>query len=218
MASHTEENYLKTIVTLEGEREKVKITDLSKRLHITLPTANSMIRNLKKKGLVNYKKYRPVTLTKKGRKAAALVLRRHRLTEMFLVTKMGFGWEEVHVIAEQIEHIDSPVFFNRMDELLGFPETDPHGSPIPDKSGNILPSDMIALYDCKAGDSVVIGAILNDSNTFLNLLNDKQLKLGTRLTITNIEAYDQTMTISYDGHKNVAISDKVSSQILVKTA
>lgn len=139
MASVTEENYLKALFILVSERGMATISDLSSLLKVSLPTANSMIKNLKKQDLVNYEKYKPLSLTEKGKREAALVLRKHRLTEMFLVTKMGFGWEVVHEIAEQIEHIDSTIFFERMDELMGHPTIDPHGSPIPDKEGRVFP-------------------------------------------------------------------------------
>jgi DtxR family Mn-dependent transcriptional regulator len=115
MASPTEENYLKALFNLANEQGEINATDLSSILQVSTPTVNSMVRNLCKQGLVNYEKYKPISLTAKGKREAALVIRKHRLTEMYLVEKMGFGWEMVHEIAEQIEHIKSPVFFDRMD-------------------------------------------------------------------------------------------------------
>jgi DtxR family transcriptional regulator, Mn-dependent transcriptional regulator len=216
MASHTEENYLKTLLALSWEKENVSLSDLSHALNVKLPTANSMIKNLKKQGLVNYVKYKPVSLSVKGRKEAALVLRKHRLTEMFLTTVMGFGWEEVHTIAEQVEHINSPVFFDKMDDMLGSPKTDPHGSPIPDKNGNIIHSINIALTSCRAGQNVKLAALLNDSSEFLVFLNSKQLSLGTEISVVSIEPFDGSMTISYKDQQNIILSEKVSQQILVE--
>ncbi|MFB6340084.1 metal-dependent transcriptional regulator [Saccharicrinis sp. FJH62] len=215
MASHTEENYLKTLLALSGEKESVSLSDLSHDLNVKLPTANSMVKNLKNQGLVNYEKYKPLSLTPKGRRSAALILRKHRLTEMFLTTVMGFGWEEVHAIAEQVEHIDSPVFFDKMDEMLGAPKTDPHGSPIPDKNGNMIHPAFVPLSECKAGQIVIISAMLNDSSEFLMLLNSKQLSLGTEISIDSIEAFDRSITISYNEQNNITLSEKVSQQILV---
>ncbi|MEL6394137.1 MAG: metal-dependent transcriptional regulator, partial [Bacteroidota bacterium] len=133
MASPTAENYLKAIFHLSDQRDKVTLTSLAEELGVSAPTANSMVKTLKQDGLVAHEKYRPIELTAQGRKVAALIIRKHRLTEMFLVERMFFGWEEVHAIAEQIEHIQAPQFFERMDEMLGHPQFDPHGSPIPDK-------------------------------------------------------------------------------------
>ncbi|HZB13466.1 MAG TPA: metal-dependent transcriptional regulator, partial [Chryseolinea sp.] len=113
MASQTAENYLKTLFNLANEKGEINLSEISTTLNVSTPTANSMVKNLANQGLVNYERYKPVSLTVKGKKAAALVIRKHRLTEMFLVEKMGFGWEVVHEIAEQIEHINSPVLFDR---------------------------------------------------------------------------------------------------------
>ncbi|MEZ4994575.1 MAG: metal-dependent transcriptional regulator [Saprospiraceae bacterium] len=121
---------------MDRENSRISMTDLSIKLAVSKPTAN-MIKNLEEHGWVIYRKYQPVELTEAGRKMAALIIRKHRLTEMFLHEVMGFGWEEVHEIAEQIEHIHSEKLFTRMDEMLNYPASDPHGSPIPDKQGNI---------------------------------------------------------------------------------
>ena len=138
MATITIENYLKALYTLNQVSREISLTDLSKEMNVSAPTVNNMIKKLQDKGWVAYQKYKPIKLTTDGALQAAKIIRKHRLTEMFLVKIMGFGWEEVHDIAEQIEHIKSDDFFDRMDELLGFPKTDPHGSPIPDKNGKIL--------------------------------------------------------------------------------
>jgi DtxR family Mn-dependent transcriptional regulator len=138
MASQTEENYLKALFSLADEKGEISVSELSRILEVSMPTANSMVKNLHEQGLVHYEKYKPLSLTLKGKKEAALIIRKHRLTEMYLVEKMGFGWEKVHEIAEQIEHIKSTAFFDRMDELLGHPTIDPHGSPIPDKHGRVI--------------------------------------------------------------------------------
>jgi DtxR family transcriptional regulator, Mn-dependent transcriptional regulator len=137
MNSLTEENYLKALLSLSGDSGEVNAAAISKRLGIKMPTVTSMMRKLAGKHFVEYKRYRPLRLTEKGKKEALLIIRRHRLTELFLVKKMGFGWEEVHEIAEQLEHIQTKEFFERMDIILGFPKIDPHGKPIPDKDGKL---------------------------------------------------------------------------------
>ncbi len=215
MSTPTEENYLKALLALSGAEGKVSVSDLSKSLGVSTPSANSMVRKLAERGLVNYQKYKPLQLTKAGRKAAALIVRKHRLTEMFLVEQMGFGWEEVHAIAEQIEHVDSPGFFTRMDELMGHPTVDPHGSPIPDADGNITAKNRRRLSECGAGETVTVLGLDHDSNDFLHFLNDRDLGLGAQLRIHHREAFDGSLTLSYPGHDRVTFSKVVGDRILV---
>jgi DtxR family Mn-dependent transcriptional regulator len=214
LATITEENYLKAIFHLSEKREEVSISELSEALKVSKPTANSMVRNLQQKGLITYEKYRPLTLTDAGRKAAALVLRKHRLTEMYLVEKMGFGWDEVHEIAEQIEHIKSPVFFDRMDELMNFPRLDPHGSPIPDKEGKMEPSAHKQLSDCAPNSEVVLTALADSSKDFLEFLNSRGLQLGTHLKVISRSTFDNSILVDLEG-KNETLSAKVSQSLLV---
>jgi len=216
MTSPTEENYLKSLFTLSDKKGEVSITELSSLLSVSLPTVNSMVKNLKKQGLVNYEKYKPISLTEKGVKEAAFVVRKHRLTEMYLVNKMGFGWEEVHEIAEQLEHIHSIIFFNRMDELLGYPKFDPHGSPIPDKNGKISYIQYIKLSDCKVGETVKLVALAQSSNDFLKFLNYRELSLGTILEIKSVENFDSSMTVGYNDHASEVFSQTVCEQLLVE--
>ncbi len=216
MYSQTEENYLKSLYLLSNPKGEVSISELSNLLNVSLPTVNSMVKNLKSRELVNYEKYRPISLTKKGMKESAAVIRKHRLTEMFLVTKMGFGWEEVHDIAEQLEHIQSPVLFERMDQLLGFPKIDPHGSPIPDKEGEIIFVSQTKLSDCKRGDKVKMIALSYSSTDFLNFLNSRNLKLGTILEIMSVEPFDGSMTLCYNNHPAEVLSQIVCESLLVE--
>src|ERR1017187_9122636 len=163
MYSLTEENYLKALFNIANETGEVNVAVLSKRLDIKMPTVTSMMKKLSEKKLVHYESYKPLRLTEKGKKEAGLVIRKHRLTEMFLVEKMGFGWEAVHDIAEQIEHIQSPEFFEKMDGLLGYPKIDPHGSPIPDKNGRMELKPCNKLSECKAGETIKVCAVINTS-------------------------------------------------------
>ena len=216
MASQAEENYLKSLLELSNSSKGVNVSELSNLLRVSLPTVNSMVKNLKKQGLVNYEKYKPISLSGKGKKVAALVLRKHRLTEMFLVNKMNFGWDEVHDIAEQVEHIDSPVFFERMDELMGFPKFDPHGSPIPDKNGKITLEYKLRLSDCKTGDRVKLVTLSNDSSDFLRFLDNNELKLGTEIHILSVEPFDKSMLVSYINHSSKMLSQVVCERLLVQ--
>lgn len=216
MATQTEENYLKSLYFLANENYEVNISDLATHLQVSMPTVNSMVKSLFKSGWIIYEKYKPVILTLKGQTEAALIIRKHRLTEMFLVQKMGFGWEEVHEIAEQIEHIQAPKLFERMDEILNFPTMDPHGSPIPDKLGKIQPVDYLSLTKIKIKVPVFLAALTNSSVEFLEFLNSRNLKLGTVLNVISREPYDQSIVVSYEGHPRETLSEKVCEKLLVR--
>ncbi len=216
MASPTEENYLKALFNLKDEEGKVSISELSSTLEVSMHTANSMVKNLLKKGLIIYEKYKPIELTEEGKKMAALVIRKHRLTEMYLAEKMGFGWEEVHDIAEQIEHINSPIFFERMDKLLNHPKIDPHGSPIPNAQGIIADLKHKPLNEHKPGDAVKLAALAHSSTEFLDFLNSRNLKLGTEINVISVEPFDGSMVVSYNDRKSEGLSAKVCERLLVE--
>lgn len=216
MSTPTVENYLKALHLLANEHDQINVSDLSELLQVSTPTANSMAKKLHQAGLIIYEKYRPLVLTEKGKLEAARVIRKHRLTEMYLVEKMGFGWEEVHEIAEQIEHIKSPAFFDRMDDLLGNPTTDPHGSPIPDKHGYMAERDYKKLSECQEGDRVTLIALAFSSSEFLQYLNEKELQLGLPLEILHREEFDGSTTVRYQDHPSVTLSKMVSEILLVE--
>jgi DtxR family Mn-dependent transcriptional regulator len=216
MYSHTEENYLKALFQLANEKGEVSVNDLGKSLDIKMPTVNSMMKKLGNKQLVHYQSYKPLRLTEKGKKEAAFIIRRHRLTEMFLFEKMGFGWEDVHDIAEQIEHINSPVFFEKMDEILGHPKIDPHGSPIPDRNGKIEWQKYVKLSDCEAGETVMLMAVAYQAVDFLKLLNSRDLKLGIKLKIVSVEAFDGSMAVNYSDRAAETLSHVVCDKLLVE--
>jgi DtxR family Mn-dependent transcriptional regulator len=219
MISQTEENYLKALWNIASAKGEATVNELSKQLEIKMPTVNSMMKRLAEKGLVIYESYKPLKLTDKGKKLAAIIIRKHRLTEMYLVEKMGFGWEEVHDIAEQVEHIQSATFFDKMDELLGYPKVDPHGSPIPDKNGKIESEQYvryIKLSDCKVGETVTFMAVSHSSDDLLKFLTSRELTLGARIKIKSVEAFDDSMTVSYAGRKSEMLSNKVCDKLLVR--
>jgi DtxR family Mn-dependent transcriptional regulator len=215
MPSQSTENYLKALFILVNEKSDLTITNLSKKLNVTLPSANSMIKRLQEKGWVEYQKYKPLRFSKKGYVMAAQIVRKHRLTEMFLTEKMGFGWEEVHSIAEQIEHIQSPKLFDRMDELLGFPTVDPHGSPIPDKEGNLKRKSYQVLSEISPGNKVVLRALKESSTDFLLFLNKHQLTLDTVIDIIDKEEFDGSMVLKYHGVDRVIFSATACDRLLV---
>lgn len=216
MNSLTEENYLKALFILSNDRGEVNVNELSKQLQIKMPTVTSMMKKLSLKKLVYYESYKPLRLTEKGKKDAATIIRKHRLTEMFLVEKMGFGWEDVHEIAEQVEHIQSPDFFEKMDELLDYPKLDPHGSPIPDKNGKIVWKEYSKLNECKAGDIIKLAAVIHTSSEFLKFLNSRELSLGIKVKIKSVEPFDNSMVVSYSNHPSETLSHTVSERLLVE--
>ncbi|AKK74271.1 metal-dependent transcriptional regulator [Chryseobacterium gallinarum] len=211
----TEENYLKALFHLVDNEGKVTINELSKFLNVKMPSVNNMMKKFAEKKWVIYETYKPLIVTENGRREAALVVRKHRLTEMFLVKKMNFGWENVHEIAEQLEHVHSQIFFDKMDEILDYPKFDPHGEPIPDKDGNIIAQDLQKLSNCEAGETVIFASVTLSDDAFLSYLNDRKLLLNTKVKVVKIENFDKSMTIEISGKKEI-LSKKATEKILVK--
>lgn len=216
MASYIKENYIKALFYLHQRSEDISLSDLGDELQVSKPTANDMVKKLKSEGLVLSEKYKPIRITEKGKQMAASIIRKHRLSEMFLSQIMEFGWEEVHDIAEELEHIKTDKFFDRMDEILGFPTTDPHGSPIPDKNGNFIRPNYQRLSQVAEGKTVIVKALRESSTEFLLFLNKKEIQLNTKIAVEQIEEFDGSFTVSYEQHKNVVLSKSICDRILVK--
>lgn len=217
MISLSEENYLKAIFHLADKENTVTINEISKFLDVKMPSVNNMMKKFAEKNWVRYESYKPLKITDSGKKQAALVVRKHRLTEMFLVEKMNFGWENVHEIAEQLEHIHSETFFDKMDEILNFPKYDPHGEPIPDKDGNIIAQDLKKLSECEKHQKVIFTSVTISDDDFLTYLNIKNLELGKVIEVLDIEIFDKSMTVKIDKTPTV-LSKIVCDKILVKCA
>jgi len=216
MPTQTKENYLKAIYFLEIKNEEVTITALGKAMEVSKPTVNNMVKKLSEKGWISYEKYKPISLTALGKKAAALIIRKHRLTEMFLVKIMGFGWEEVHQIAEEMEHLKTESLFDRMDEILGYPTADPHGSPIPNKDGLYDRKSYDVLSSVATNTEATLRAVGDSSVALLNMLNDKGITLGTVFKVIKVEEFDKTMVVDYDNHKGVSLSYEVCKRLLIE--
>lgn len=216
MGSLTEENYIKSIYSLSLEAGEVSVSELAKKLTVKLPTVNSMIKKLAGKKLVSYEKYQGIKLTDKGKKEALSIIRKHRLTEAFLVQIMGLGWEEVHEIAEQLEHIESERFFDRIDEMLGKPKVDPHGEPIPDINGKIASKNRTSLSQVKEGSTAKITAVGNDDKTFLDHLNSKGLQIGDTVTVKKKELFDGSLVIQTKSRKETLLTHQVAERIWVE--
>ena len=218
MPTTVKENYLKALYFLHRKDSRISLTELSEQLGVSKPSAGSMIKSLQERGWVKYRRYKPLQLTVKGQKAAAKVIRKHRLAEMFLHQVMGFGWEEVHEIAEQMEHIDSEKFFDRMDFMLNQPRIDPHGSPIPDAQGNMVEQQLVPLLQMTPGQKGQLAALAHSSPPLLNYLNQHAIKIGTKIELIRIESFDRSCTISCDGNPPMVVSEKVGESLLMQVS
>ncbi|MDP5169064.1 MAG: metal-dependent transcriptional regulator [Bacteroidia bacterium] len=213
--SLAEENYLKTIFALSIDGKPVNTRAIAQQLSAKDSSVTDMLKKLSAKGLLEYVKYRGVDLSANGHSAALSVIRRHRLWEVFLVQKLGFRWDEVHNIAEQLEHVQSSLLMERMEEFLGFPEVDPHGDPIPNRLGQMPRQTQTLLSEAGSGKALTIVRVKDDSSEFLQYLDASGLGIGKELTIVARIAYDGSMQLSLSDGKDVHISKKVSDQILV---
>ena len=216
MASVTKENYIKTLFFLHTKNTDIGLSELSEALQVSRPSASDMIKKLTADGFVTSERYKPIRITDKGKRTAAFIIRKHRLSELFLMRIMNFGWEEVHDIAEELEHIKVEKFFDRTDELLGFPNKDPHGSPIPDKDGNFNTKSYQPLTQFAIGSSVILRALKDSSSDFLLYLDKKDIQLNTALTIDQIETFDGSFSVSYDDKRDVVLSKSVCDRLLVE--
>lgn len=216
MLSFTEENYLKALIELtvfEGPSDEVGVNKLAGWLDVKPATVNDMVRKLKEKSLVTSEKYGKISLTEAGRLMGMMVIRRHRLWETFLTSKLDFSWDEVHELAEELEHIHSEKLIDRLDAFLDFPEFDPHGDAIPNKKGEILLPSRRTLSDVEIGKSYRILAV-RDQSEILQYMDRIKLNINQDVVITNREAFDGLTTISYGNQTNV-VSPKLTENIFV---
>jgi DtxR family Mn-dependent transcriptional regulator len=214
--SYTEENYLKAIYKLENSSSgTVNTTLLSSKIKTKASSVTDMVQKLADKDLVSYKKYKGVKLTSSGKKIAIETIRKHRLWEVFLVEKLQYNWDEVHDLAEQLEHIHSDSLTDRLDAFLEFPEYDPHGDPIPKKNGTIVSNERISLFTAKPTQKYVIVGVKDSSAAFLKFLNKSNIQLGAEIKILSKEPFDNSMIISVNGIE-VFISELISKNLYVQ--
>ena len=215
MLSLTEENYLKAIYHLsDGGSKSVLTNELAEAMNTKAASATDMIKKLAAKEFISYEKYYGVNVTSKGKSEALMVIRKHRLWETFLVEKLGFTWDEVHEVAEQLEHINSHRLIEKLDEFLRYPKVDPHGDPIPDSKGKIKLQPQITLDQLKAGYHGKIAAVKDSDSNLLKYLDKIGAKPGTKIKILGKEDYDESMEVLINDHR-VFISKEVSQNILV---
>ena len=216
MFSLSEENYLKAIYHLEIISNKgISTNAIAEKLETKASSVSDMIKKLSEKEVIIYKKYQGVTLTNFGKKTAANIVRKHRLWEVFLVEKLNFSWDEVHDVAEQLEHIKSPKLIHELDAFLGFPTHDPHGDPIPDVDGNLKVLEKSLLATLSKNESGICIGVKDSSAEFLQYLDKKGITLGKQLTVLEKEDFDDSLSIQIDG-KKLSVSNKIATNLYVK--
>ena len=208
---------MKGIFHLSGkECAKVSTNALADKLETKASSITDMLKKLGDKKLVSYEKYKGCKLTKKGERIAIQIIRKHRLWETFLVNKLNFGWDEVHEVAEQLEHIQSLKLINGIDQILNYPKVDPHGDPIPDKDGNIdYNESKIQLSEAAIEATVEVVRVNEDSFSLLQYLDQINLKLGSKIKVLERVAFDKSISVLIDNKLTTSLSEKVAENISV---
>lgn len=214
--SASKENHLKAIFHLQHEQGIVTTNALAAALQTRAASVTDMLKKLKEQKLLIYERYKGFRLNNEGKKAAIQVIRKHRLWEYFLVKKLQFGWDEVHEIAEELEHISSKKLVDRLDAFLGFPDTDPHGDPIPDSQGRFLQRRQISLSELPLNKVVQVSAIASQTTEMLELLQHKNIRLGTRLEVRKKFPFDNSLEIKIRNRPPVTLSAQVAKNVMVK--
>jgi len=213
MTTLSEENYLKAIYHLEKQiNDAVSTNAIAEQIETKASSVTDMVKKLAEKELANYIKYQGVSLTERGRLTAMSVIRKHRLWETFLVNKLNFSWDEVHEIAEQLEHIKSEKLINKLDDFLENPTHDPHGDPIPDKNGNYTTLKSKSILEFEIGNQGVLISVKDSSDVFLKYLNKNELALGDMIKVVDFEPFDESFTIETKS-KTMIISKNVAENL-----
>ena len=216
MSTISEENYLKTIFNLSGEQKKgVSTSSLAGHLATKASSVTDMVQKLADQNLVNYTKYRGVTLTAEGEDLAIKVVRKHRLWEFFLFRTLGFKWDEIHQVAEQLEHIKSDLLIERLDRFLNYPQNDPHGDPIPDEKGHFPEDTSEPMSHLNKGSAGIVVGVDDRSSSFLIYLDKSGIQLGSEIEISEMYEFDHSVDIKINGLKSVHLSSQAVQNILI---
>lgn len=215
--STAEENYLKAIFKISERAQKSASTNaIAKHLNTSAASVTDMLKRLAEKKHINYEKYKGVTLTPQGSKFATILIRKHRLWEVFLVKKLRFTWDQVHDIAEQLEHIQSEELIMRLDAFLDYPKFDPHGDPIPNADGKFTIRSQTPLSEMHQGQTGSLVGVKEHHTDFLKYLNAQNIKLGTLISIQETMMFDKSMRIELDGKREILITAQVAQNLLIK--
>lgn len=212
--SASEENYLKTIFHLQTKDDNVTTNELAERLRTKPASITDMMKKLKTRKLVNYQPYRGFRLTPEGKKIALGIIRRHRLWEYFLAEKLKFNWDEVHDVAEQLEHVSSKKLVDKLDEYLEHPKFDPHGDPIPDTNGKMEASRQISLAGLPVDKSARICYVADQSELLLEYLKEKKINIGSMVVVKKKFGYDDSLEIKLD-NKLLTVTGQLAKKIFV---
>ncbi|MGL3000052.1 MAG: metal-dependent transcriptional regulator [Flavobacterium sp.] len=214
--THSEENYLKAIYHLTVQLEaEVPTNAIAEMMETKASSVTDMLKKLADKALINYIKYQGVSLTEKGMHAAKMIVRKHRLWEVFLVEKLSFTWDEVHDIAEQLEHIKSEQLINKLDDFLGNPTEDPHGDPIPDAQGKITKTEKLLLSELAESETAICVGVKDSSADFLQYLNKQKIALGAVIKVLGRENFDASLHLIINDTP-LTVSSKIAGNLYVK--
>ena len=213
--SASKENYLKTIYHLQSEQNLVTTNELAAALQAKPASITDMLKKLKAEKLLIYERYRGFRLNTEGKKVALQIIRKHRLWEYFLVKKLQFGWDEVHEMAEELEHLTSKELIDRLDAFLDFPETDPHGDPIPDSEGKFNHQKQVSLLELRVNKSSRVSGVVTQTSEMLELLEHKNIRIGTRLEVKKKFPFDNSVEIKIRNQASITVSEQVAKNILV---
>ena len=214
--TRSEENYVKTIYHLsDAGRHSVSTNDIAREMHTKPSSVTDMIQRLSEKGYTHYKKYRGVHLSESGLAMALSIIRKHRLWEVFLAEKLGFPWDEVHEVAEQLEHIKSEKLIDTLDAFLGFPKYDPHGDPIPGKDGKLAQRDHQLLSTMQVDQEGICVGVKDSSPSFLKFLDKNDIALGDQIKVVDVEEFDESFEIRIR-NKTIHISKRIATNLYIK--
>jgi DtxR family Mn-dependent transcriptional regulator len=212
----SEENYIKAVFHLRGDQRQVSTNELADLLRTRPASVTDMLKKLRDKKLLQYERYQGFRLSMEGRKLALGIVRRHRLWETFLSEKLRFSWDEVHEVAEQLEHVRSQLLIDRMDELLGFPRFDPHGDPIPEAQGRIRANKQLALAECPLQLTATVSHVANQSAEMLEILGHYRIAMGTKLEVRRRFEYDKSLEIRVRNHPAIVVSEQIARNVYVQ--
>ena len=214
MNTLAEENYLKSIYHLSLTSINVSTNQLAARLNTKAASVTDMLKKLADKQLINYTRYQGVSLTSSGETVAVQIIRKHRLWEYFLVEKLNFKWDEVHEMAEEMEHISSKELIDRLDSFMGYPKHDPHGDPIPDSEGHFSAHVLMPVASIGVNDTGIISGVLDHSSAFLQYLEKQSLTIGKTIKVTEVISYDNSMVLKVE-NRQTHISRDVAANLLI---
>lgn len=214
--SATEQNYLKAIFHLGRMHDTVTTSSIAGHMHTTSATVTDMLKRLSEKSLIDYEKYKGVKISRKGEKVALNIIRKHRLWEVFLTQVLNFRWDEVHEMAEELEHVSSDELINRLEKYLGNPSADPHGDPIPDASGNFVIEKLISLSEGNSNEEYFLVGVTDHRPDFLQFLTAHNLVPGTQIKIVEVRNFDQSIEIQIAEKEKIFLSHSVTRNLLIK--